>query len=71
MLPNEGHFTYFYLCDDCHRQIFTTIFGTPLGPLQRTTPDLDRAPLEEEHTEAHESAEDSAEHRVLRDRHLV
>ncbi|KAL9252532.1 hypothetical protein AKJ16_DCAP22684 [Drosera capensis] len=33
MLPNEGHFTYFYFCDECHRQIFATIFGTPEGPL--------------------------------------
>ncbi|KAI4322227.1 hypothetical protein L6164_021938 [Bauhinia variegata] len=32
-LPYEGHFTYFYFCDECHRQIFTTIFGTPQGPL--------------------------------------
>ncbi|XVF04973.1 hypothetical protein REPUB_Repub05bG0129900 [Reevesia pubescens] len=32
-LPYEGHFTYFYFCDECHRQIFTTLFGTPQGPL--------------------------------------
>lgn len=32
-LPYEGHFTYVYFCDECHRQIFTTLFGTPQGPL--------------------------------------
>ena len=32
-LPYEGHFTYLYFCDECHRQIFTTLFGTPQGPL--------------------------------------
>ncbi|PSR89990.1 Lysophospholipase BODYGUARD 4 precursor [Actinidia chinensis var. chinensis] len=25
----DGHFTYFYFCDECHKQIFTTIFGNP------------------------------------------
>lgn len=33
-LPYEGHFTYIYFCDECHRQIFTTLFGTPQGPLR-------------------------------------
>lgn len=28
-LPYEGHFSYFYLCNECHRHIFTTVFGTP------------------------------------------
>ncbi|KAJ8751535.1 hypothetical protein K2173_016769 [Erythroxylum novogranatense] len=32
-LPYEGHFTYLYFCDECHRQIFTTLFGTPRGPV--------------------------------------
>ncbi|KAK3408788.1 hypothetical protein EUGRSUZ_J00955 [Eucalyptus grandis] len=32
-LPYQGHFTYLYFCDECHRQIFTTLFGTPQGPL--------------------------------------
>ncbi|CAL0329098.1 unnamed protein product [Lupinus luteus] len=32
-LPYEGHFTYIYFCDECHRQIFTTILGAPQGPL--------------------------------------
>ncbi|KAL2323286.1 hypothetical protein Fmac_027665 [Flemingia macrophylla] len=34
-LPNEGHFSYFYFCDQCHRQIFATLFGTPQGPVER------------------------------------
>lgn len=29
----EGHFTYFYFCDECHRQIFSTLFGNPQGPV--------------------------------------
>lgn len=32
-LPYEGHYTYIYFCDECHRQIFTTLFGTPQGQL--------------------------------------
>lgn len=35
-LPYEGHFTYIYFCHECHRQIFTTLFGTPQGPLDNT-----------------------------------
>ncbi|KAF2300528.1 hypothetical protein GH714_013950 [Hevea brasiliensis] len=35
-LPYEGHFTYFYFCDECHRQIFSTLFGTPQGPINNT-----------------------------------
>ncbi|GLT89701.1 hypothetical protein SLE2022_076770 [Rubroshorea leprosula] len=34
-LPNEGHFSYFFLCDECHRQIFSTLFGSPQGPLEQ------------------------------------
>ncbi|KAL9235848.1 hypothetical protein vseg_010581 [Gypsophila vaccaria] len=36
-LPSEGHFSYFYFCDECHRDILTTLFGDPLGPLHDTT----------------------------------
>lgn len=36
-LPYEGHFTYIYFCVECHRQIFTTLFGTPQGPINMTT----------------------------------
>ncbi|WOH02159.1 hypothetical protein DCAR_0521547 [Daucus carota subsp. sativus] len=32
-LLNHGHFTYFYFCDECHRQIFNTVFGDPQGPV--------------------------------------
>lgn len=32
-LPYQGHYTYFCFCDECHRQIFTTLFGAPQGPL--------------------------------------
>jgi len=33
LLPNEGHFSFFFFCDDCHRQILSSLFGDPLGPL--------------------------------------
>jgi hypothetical protein len=32
-LHGEGHFSYFFFCDKCHRQIFSTLFGIPQGPL--------------------------------------
>lgn len=32
-LLNEGHFSYFWFCDVCHKQIFSTLFGVPQGPL--------------------------------------
>ncbi|XP_031100987.1 uncharacterized protein LOC116004925 [Ipomoea triloba] len=41
----EGHFTYFYFCNECHRQIFTTIFGDPQGPL---IPEVVQTPINEE-----------------------
>lgn len=44
-LPYEGHFTYFYFCDECHRQIFTTLFGTPQGPLNIAV-EVDPSPVE-------------------------
>ncbi|XP_057781745.1 uncharacterized protein LOC131000026 isoform X2 [Salvia miltiorrhiza] len=44
-LPYEGHFSYFYFCDECHRQIFTTVFGHARGPLAANE---DRAPVEDE-----------------------
>ncbi|XWS66927.1 hypothetical protein CRYUN_Cryun05aG0242600 [Craigia yunnanensis] len=34
-LPNEGHFSYFFFCDECQRQIFSTLFGSPQGPLDQ------------------------------------
>ncbi|ERN04938.1 uncharacterized protein LOC18433104 [Amborella trichopoda] len=35
-LPGEGHFSYFCFCNECHRHIFSTLFGNPQGPLDRT-----------------------------------
>ena len=32
-LPNEGHFSYFFFCDECQRQILSTLFGHPQGPM--------------------------------------
>ncbi|XP_072998197.1 uncharacterized protein [Typha latifolia] len=32
-LLGEGHFSYFCFCDECHRQIFSTLFGIPQGPV--------------------------------------
>ncbi|KAJ6913744.1 hypothetical protein NC651_016091 [Populus alba x Populus x berolinensis] len=34
-LPNEGHFSYYFFCDECHRRIFSTLFGDALGPLDK------------------------------------
>lgn len=42
-LPNEGHFSYFVFCDECHRQILTTLFGSPQGPLNSTLDATDSA----------------------------
>lgn len=43
-LPYEGHFSYFYFCDECHRQMFTIVYGNPHGPL---LPEEDhRTPIE-------------------------
>lgn len=44
-LPYEGHFTYFYFCDECHRQIFTIVFGNPQGPL---TQEHNQAPIDDD-----------------------
>ncbi|WRX31790.1 hypothetical protein QQP08_024555 [Theobroma cacao] len=45
-LPYEGHFTYFSFCDECHRQIFTTLFGTPQGPLNNTI-EVEQTPFDD------------------------
>ncbi|KAF2312034.1 hypothetical protein GH714_027815 [Hevea brasiliensis] len=34
-LPNEGHFSFFFFCDECHRQIFSALFGGAIGPLDK------------------------------------
>lgn len=31
-LSDEGHFSYFFFCEECHRQVFSTLFETPQGP---------------------------------------
>lgn len=33
-LPDQGHFSYFYFCDECHRKTLLTLFGEPQGPLE-------------------------------------
>lgn len=45
-LPNEGHFSYLFLCDECHKRIFSTLFGPPQGPLDNKE-DMNLTPLEE------------------------
>ncbi|KAF3632714.1 putative mitochondrial import inner membrane translocase subunit TIM14-2-like [Capsicum annuum] len=34
-LPDEGHFSYFF-CEECHRKMFLTIFGSPQGSLEES-----------------------------------
>lgn len=41
-LIGEGHFSYFYFCDECHREIFITLFGIPRGTLS-VNPDPETA----------------------------
>uniref|UniRef100_A0A7N0TAS4 AB hydrolase-1 domain-containing protein n=1 Tax=Kalanchoe fedtschenkoi TaxID=63787 RepID=A0A7N0TAS4_KALFE len=36
-LPYDGHFTFFYFCDECHKQAFIALFGIPKGPLGIST----------------------------------
>ncbi|XP_028058508.1 uncharacterized protein LOC114262343 [Camellia sinensis] len=42
-LLHDGHFTYFYFCDECHKQILTTLFGNPQGPL---AVEVDQTPIQ-------------------------
>jgi len=35
-LIGEGHFSYFCFCDQCHREIFVTLFGIPKGTINET-----------------------------------
>lgn len=46
-LPNEGHFSYYFFCDECHRRIFSTLFGDALGPLDETVVTSVEAEVEE------------------------
>ncbi|CAM8913663.1 unnamed protein product [Rhodiola kirilowii] len=32
-LPDEGHFSYYFFCHECHKQIFFALFGAPQGAL--------------------------------------
>lgn len=43
-LPYEGHFSYFFFCEECHWQMFTTVYGSPQGPLP---PKVDQTPIED------------------------
>ncbi|KAH8505595.1 hypothetical protein H0E87_012718 [Populus deltoides] len=45
-LPNEGHFSYYFFCDECHRRIFSSLFGDALGPLDKV--EIDGTSLEAE-----------------------
>lgn len=51
-LPEEGHFSYFSLCDECHRKIFSTIFGSPQGPLNPVDNTQTRDDVEEASAQA-------------------
>ena len=43
-LPNEGHFSYFFFCDECQRRIFSTLFGVSKGPIDRKV-EMDQTPF--------------------------
>lgn len=62
-LPYEGHFTYFYFCDECHRQIFTTLFGTPRGPLSIPVEEVD------DHEISNESGTEEPQETTLNEDH--
>ncbi|CAH2074387.1 unnamed protein product [Thlaspi arvense] len=34
-IPDEGHFSFFSFCDECHRQILDALFGEPKGQLEK------------------------------------
>lgn len=44
-LQDDGHFSFFWFCDDCHRQILSTLFGSPQGP-HTVELDVDQSPIE-------------------------
>ncbi|KAL0347218.1 UNVERIFIED_CONTAM: hypothetical protein Scaly_1737800 [Sesamum calycinum] len=56
-LPEEGHFSYFSLCDECHRNVFSTLFGSPLGPVDN----VDNTLTEEDGEEGLVQAESTSE----------
>ncbi|XP_041998542.1 uncharacterized protein LOC121748321 [Salvia splendens] len=47
-LEEEGHFSYFSLCDECHRNILAAIFGKPQGPLSSVDNTLTEDGVQEE-----------------------
>lgn len=49
-LFEEGHFSYFCFCDECHRQIFSTLFGIPQGPINPVPEPSEVAPEVDEET---------------------
>ncbi|XP_024019455.1 uncharacterized protein LOC21400518 [Morus notabilis] len=49
-LPNEGHLSYFFFCDECHKQILSTLFGPPQGPVVNNV-EIEQNPLEEDEVE--------------------
>ncbi|KAH0747034.1 hypothetical protein KY285_008691 [Solanum tuberosum] len=54
----EGHFTYFYFCDECHRHIFSTVFGKPQGPLTpepEPEPEPDQSPIQNDDGETQDT----------------
>lgn len=57
-LPNEGHFSFFYFCNECHRQIFSALFGDALGPLEEIV-DMNATPFEGEIEEVSSSTDSS------------
>ncbi|XP_055833864.1 uncharacterized protein LOC129902571 [Solanum dulcamara] len=52
----EGHFTYFYFCDECHRHIFSTVFGNPQGPhAPEPEPKPDQSPIQNDDGETQDT----------------
>ncbi|KAL6534211.1 hypothetical protein OROHE_013136 [Orobanche hederae] len=51
-LPEEGHFSYFSLCHECHRKIFSTVFGSPQGPVNTIGDNYNLTKEEESEEEA-------------------
>ncbi|XAR69041.1 hypothetical protein NMG60_11000493 [Bertholletia excelsa] len=56
-LPDEGHFSYFFFCNECHRQILSTLFGSPQGPVSSTSESQAVVYTEESHSDSFGEAE--------------
>lgn len=63
-LPYEGHFSYFFFCDDCHLQIFSTLFGSPQGPLEQKT-EMVETPSEGDTEKAYSVTNSSSEWKTI------